>query len=150
MPPVQPPAPRDLLPELALWDRGKPIGLEDWLRDLGRSDLAMGWCAVLWPAFETVGDMVFRAPFDHQRLTGWSRLTQSRHDIEHALNRFDLTPYFVAGAEPVVIAHERRLALGRTMVEMLQLKLARDLPERRFTVALIDAGPQTGVTFYQS
>jgi hypothetical protein len=144
-----PSMPRDLLPELALWDRGKPIALEDWLRDTGGSDVAMGWSALLWPAFETVGDMVFRAPFDHQRLTGWSRMTHSRHDVEHALNRFDLTQFFAAGPEPVPIAHERRLALARTMVEMLQLKLARDVPERQFAVALIDAGPETGVTFYQ-
>ncbi len=142
--------PRDLLPELALWADHQPITVEAWLAQIARSDEAMGFCAVLWPAFETVGDMVFRAPFDHQRMSGWSRLLHSRRDIEHALNQFDLTAFFTAGPEPVPIARERRLALARTMVEMLELKLARDLPDRQFTVALIDVGAATGVTFYQT
>ena len=89
--------PRDLLPELLLWADHKPITVEAWLAQVARSDEAMGFCAVLWPAFVTVGDMVFRAPFDHQRLAGWVRADHPREAIERALNLFSLKDYFHSG-----------------------------------------------------
>lgn len=141
--------PRDLLPELRLWADHKPITVEAWVAQVARSDEAMGFCAVLWPAFVTVGDMVLRAPFDYQRLAGWDRADHAREEIERALNRFSLTDYFHSGAEPQAIARDRRLALARTMADMLKAKLAQDFPERRFSAVLEHDGQDVGVTFFQ-
>ena len=141
--------PRDLLPELLLWADHKPITVEAWLAQVARSDEAMGFCAVLWPAFVTVGDMVFRAPFDHQRLAGWVRADHPREAIERTLNLFSLKDYFHSGAEPKAIARDRRLALGRTMAAMLPAKLAQDFPQLRFSAVLVDDAQDVGVTFFQ-
>ena len=61
----------NLIPELALWNFGKGISPDDWIRGEGRADHALGLCAMLWPEISCVGPYILREPVNMEYLKGW-------------------------------------------------------------------------------
>ena len=141
----------ELIPELATWNDGAGIPVEAWIVGIGRTDQAVGYAALFWPEFVSFEGYVFRAPVNVERLRGWEiggRAT--RQQIETAMNMLFLEHVFPDDDAPEELFDARLNHLVVQMEEMLLAKLARQFPERTFSVFVIDDGDDFGISFHQS
>ena len=139
----------DLIPELRLWNNGNGISPDGWIFIEGRADHALGFCSLLWPEFIEFDGYVLRAPIDVERLRGWeSSGDLTRQQIEIAMNAYLLEGVFPQDQTDEVLKQAQCEHLTTIMVEMLEAKLARDFPKRRFS-AFAMSGYDFGVTFHQ-
>lgn len=138
----------DLIPELALWNDGKGIAPADWIFIEGRADHALGLCSLLWPELIQSESYVLRGPLDADRLRGWERAGHTHQQIEAAMNAFLLENIFPNDPTDTNLKDVQAGRFAAVMVDMLSAKLARDFPDRRFSVFVLE-GDDFGVSFHQ-
>lgn len=139
----------DLIPELGLWNNGNGISPDAWIYIEGRADHALGFCAMFWPEFVEFEGYVLRAPLDIERLRGWERSGDlSRQQIETAMNAYLLDEIFPQDAADEALKDAQCEHLVAIMANMLDAKLARDFPQRRFS-AFAMSDEDFGVSFHQ-
>lgn len=138
----------ELIPELALWNKGRGIAPDDWIFIEGRADHSLGLCSLLWPEFVQFEDYVLRGPLDVERLRGWEGGGHTRKQIETAMNAFLLEGAFPNDPTDASLKEAQSERLATIMADMLAAKLARDFPGHRF-VAFVLGGDDFGVSFHQ-
>jgi hypothetical protein len=139
----------DLLPDLRDWNGGKGVKPEDWLCAVARSDQAVAFTALFWPKIVVHNDYVLRYDFSEEKLQDGEAGGYTRSQIEAMLNYNSLETFFQGGDEVEIIAEERAGYVCKIMVDMLDAKLRRDLPDRRCKVEFLDNEDDFAVTFWQ-
>lgn len=139
----------DLLPDLCEWNDGKGIKPEDWLCAVARSDQAVAFTELFWPKIVVHEGYVLRHDFSKQNLRNGEDAGYTRRQIEAALNYNSLETFFRAGDEIENVAEQRARYVCRVMMDMLDAKLRRDLPDRRCRVEFLDDDADFAVTFWQ-
>jgi hypothetical protein len=142
--------PKNLLPELALWNGGAGIALDDWIYCVGRSDHALGYFALAWPEFEVFEGYVLRGPLDIERLRGWENASLERKQIEICMNMSALELAFPDEDADAQLKAARLKTFAVIISEIWGAKLRRDFPERSFSVVVIDNEDDFGVSFHQT
>lgn len=138
-----------LIPELQTWNDGSGISPEGWLSGSARSDEAVAYTALFWPKLVIHKDYVLRHDFSRKNLEINEAAQATRSQIEAMLNYNSLEDYFRGEGEVQAVADERARYVGAMMVDMLDAKLRRDMPNREFRVELIDDDDDFAVTFWQ-
>jgi len=139
----------DLLPDLREWNDGRGIKPEDWLCGIARSDQAVAFTALFWPTIVVHEGYVLRQDFSEENLRNGEANGYARAQIEAALNYNSLETFFQDGGEIEAVAEERARYICGVMVDMLDAKLRRDLPDRRCKVEFLDNEDDFAVTFWQ-
>jgi hypothetical protein len=141
----------DLLPELRAWNDGRGITPVDYVFCVARSDIAASFIDLFWPRFVEFEGYVLREGFDEDNLRRWEAAASvTKQNIETAINFLDVGCLFSNSGEPKSELLDARIELVRTAIaEMYTAKLARDYPDRKFKVALIDDEDDCAVSFYQ-
>ncbi len=138
-----------LIPELQTWNDGSGISPEDWLCGVARSDEAVAYTALFWPKLVIHNDYVLRHDFSLKNLEINQAARSTRQQIEAMLNYNSLEHFFRGDGEVEAVANERARYVGTIMVDMLDAKLRRDMPDRQFRIELIDDDDNFAVTFWQ-
>jgi hypothetical protein len=138
-----------LIPELQTWNDGSGISPEDWLSGVARSDEAVAYTALFWPELVIHKDYVLRHDFSLKNLDTNEAAGSTRQQIEAMLNYTSLEHFFRGDGEVEAVADERARYVGTIMVDMLDAKLRRDMPDRQFRIELIDDDDDFAVTFCQ-
>ena len=141
-----------LIPELATWNNGGGISVEDWVGCSGSFELAVGYSRLFWPDFVEHEGCVFFADFSRESYRGCrAQCKGDRRSLETIMNHRHVFDYFshTGGAT----TEAQVLHLGRVLRDIWQTKLARDFPDRAFVVSFPE-GPfedllDYEVTFYQ-
>ena len=137
-----------LVPDLAQWNDGAGIALDEWIYIVGRADHALGYQAAFWPGFELLDGYVLRAPVDRKRLEDWERSGAGRKQVETAMNAFFLDTIFPGDRTEDTLKNRQIDAIAATMRDMLATKLTADFPGRDFAVFILD-DDDFGVSFHQ-
>ncbi|MBT0670667.1 hypothetical protein HT136_20070 [Novosphingobium profundi] len=137
-----------LIPELTEWNNGQGIAPSDWIWIEGRADHALGLSSLFWPELVLFEGYVLRGPLDAARLRGWESQGHTCKQIETAMNAFLLEGIFPNDPTESQLRETQVDQLAKTMVAMLQAKLAFDFPERRFSAFTL-AGEDVGISFHQ-
>lgn len=138
-----------MIPELQIWNDGSGISAENWLCVVARSDEAVAYTALFWPTLVIHKDYVLRHDFSLKNLEINEAARSTRQQIEAMLNYNSLENFFRGDGEAEAVAYERARYVGNIMVDMLDAKLRRDLPDRLFKIELIDDDDDFAVTFWQ-
>lgn len=138
-----------LIPELQSWNEGTGVSPEAWLSGSARSDEAVAYTALFWPDIIIHKEYVLRRDFSLENLAVSEAAGSSRSQIEAMLNYNSLESFFRGEGEHEAVADARARYVGLVMVDMLDAKLHRDMPDRRFKVELIDDADDFAVTFWQ-
>ena len=141
--------PKHLMPSIADWNAGVGVAPSDWIWIVGRAEHALGYCALLWPDFETIDEFVLRVPFSNDRLRDWQKTRRSRRLIENAMNLVLLNGAFPDAEERGDLYEAQLKQIGKVMADMWEAKLKRDFPDREFAVIIVDDSDDFGVTFHQ-
>jgi hypothetical protein len=139
----------DLLPDLRAWNDGKGVKPEDWLCAFARSDQAVAFTALFWPDIIVHNGYVLRHDFSEENLQIGVTGGYTRRQIEAMLNYNSLETFFRGCDEIEAVAEERARYVCEIMVDMLDAKLRRDLPDRRCKVEFLDTEDDFAVTFWQ-
>ena len=128
-----------LLPELAAWNDGCGISPLDRLKTFVRSDHAVTYAQLVWPAFVEHEEYVFRRGFSVQTLREWERTPGlERWQIEAMLNTVHLDDLLFVNEEWSLLVEQRAVYLGKMLSETYAAKLAHDFPYRKFIVEACD------------
>jgi hypothetical protein len=92
---------------------------------------------------------VLRDDFSRENLRNGESGGYTRSQIEAALNYNSLETFFRGDGEVQPIAEERARYICNVMVDMLDAKLRRDLPDRRCKVEFLCDDDDFAVTFWQ-
>lgn len=138
-----------LIPELQAWNNGTGISPEDWLSGIARLDEAVTYTALFWPKLVVYKNYVLRHDFSLKNLEMNEAAHSTRYQIEAMLNYNSLERFFRQEGEIEAVADERARYVGQMMVDMLDAKLRRDMPDRQFRVEMIDDDDDFAVTFWQ-
>ncbi|GAA0731809.1 hypothetical protein [Sphingomonas japonica] len=111
----------------------------------------MAYTALFWPKLVVRKDYVLRHDFSLENLAINEAGHSTRQQIEAMLNYNSLENYFRRDGEVEAVADERARYIGAIMVDMLDAKLRRDMPDRQFRIELIDDDDDDdfAVTFWQ-
>jgi hypothetical protein len=139
----------ELVPELSAWNDGRGISLADWVCIEGRSDHALGYCAMVWPDLVEFEGYVLRSPINIARLRAWEAAGHARSQIETVMNAYLFDSIFPSEVAESALKDARQERLAAIMADMLAAKLARSFPDRRFSVFVLDEGGDFGVSFHQ-
>jgi hypothetical protein len=139
-----------LIPELAAWNEGQRIDVLTWLCLVGSHAHAVAYGRLFWPEFTVREGCVLLADFEEGPFLETLR-TSDRRTTEWLMNHRHILDLF--SEESGSPTRELVLHLGRLLKEMWTCKLARDFPERRFTVDFREDGVEKledyQVTFFQ-
>lgn len=141
---------RALLPELQAWNEGRGIAALDWLWIDAKSDAAIAYAELFWPRFVVEGDCVLRVGFSPEHLAGWRKGGMPRRQIEAAVNYLPLGDLFSMEQGDSSLIDRRVNHLGSVLCEIYEAKLARDFPDRRFVVSLVEEEDDYYLTFRQA
>jgi len=121
--------PKHLARELACWNNGSGISLQEWVGCVGNFDLAVGYSTVFWPTFEVVGDYLLTDGWTEEAIKGFEKLSNSTpKSVEWVLNHLHLIDIHASSdVEPTV---EHLLRLGETLKEIYSAKLNWQFPNR--------------------
>ncbi len=141
--------PTDLLPELTAWDHGKGVDPLSYLYTIAKSDAAVVYSSLFWPTFVVFDGYVIRDDVSVQLVRDWKKgSAATRQQVEAAVNYLGIGDLFM-NEEPSELLEQRIAFLGQAVAEIYKAKLARDFPERRFIVSVIDEEDEYAVTFCQ-
>jgi hypothetical protein len=140
-----------LVPELADWNAGAGITLEQWISGVGRFDHALGYAAIFWPNFVQYEGCVFRSSPDRAVYQEWlENMAGDCARVEAMMNHVHLADLFIGSDyQP---SKALLVRLGQIIEEMWSCKLAQDFPSKRFEIRFIsDTENLTdlALTFYQ-
>lgn len=145
----------DFLPDLQKWNDGDGIDPVEWAFITGKSDHLLGFASIFWPNLIEFEGMVLRnysGVEDDARM----RLTEGHttQQIEQHLNCWDFGLMFQNEAISSELLEKRQEQLCYLLSEMLAVKLARDFPDRRFSVSpvpgtTLSTNDDLEVTFWQ-
>jgi hypothetical protein len=122
-----------LVRELSRWNGGRGIDIDSWLSCVGSFELAIAFARLFWPAFVEHDGCVLFEGFSEASYTEFLEQTDGdRAAVEAVMNHRHIGDLFCGpDLEPT---HAQLRHLGRVLVETWTAKLARDFPERRFSV----------------
>ena len=122
-----------LIPELAQWNNGAGIDASSWISCIGRYDFLLGYISILWPAFVLYDDCVFPGLPDPKHYQGFMQsLGGDKREVEKVMNHQHISDMFTVSEFP--LTEDAALVIGRVLKEMWSCKLARDFPDRAFSV----------------
>ena len=139
---------RELVPELAAWNDGRGISLDDWAACVATPAQLIAAAQIFWPAFIEHDGCVLRASaFEASNYDAWVRQTgHDRGAIERVMNHVHVLDLF---AEPAVEPSQAQVRyLGATLAAMWRAKLAAELPGRAFEVTF-PPGPLDDLLDYE-
>ena len=139
----------DLVPELALWNNGAGIALDDWIRIVGRADHALGFGALFWPKVVKFEDYHLREPFDESHLRGWEKSGATRAQIEVAVNVLLFDHIFPQDEAATALKERQTEAMANMMRDMLKAKLQVDFPDQVFNVLVLE-DDDFGLSFHRA
>lgn len=140
----------ELVPDLAEWGDAS-IGIEDWVVASGNYALAIGYSRMFWPRIVRRGDYVLlEQSADVAAIECWERESGGdKRAVEAMLNHTHMIDLHTNGSS---FNEAQLIALGRTLKEVYQAKLAYMFPGERFEVMFDDAPGQLAedyqVTFW--
>jgi hypothetical protein len=104
----------------------------EWLYATGSVEQALGYSELFWPEFvEHEGCILLeRVPAS---FNSWAESLQEPSKVEAMLNHRHVSDLFHAQT-----SHDMMITLGRLLRDIWTLKLARDFPDRRFSVEFYD------------
>jgi len=139
---------KKLIPELAEWNNGDEIDIENWIDCIGNFKHAIAYSTIFWPDFIEFEDCVFKAQhFNEANVLNWLKHTSGdKQATEKVVNHLHLDDLF-PNAEDTTDEQEEYLA--NIIKEMWEMKLERDFPNRNFEVILINDEFELQITFYQ-
>jgi len=121
--------PDSMAGELAAWNNGKGISLEDWVGCEGNFRLAVGYISLFWPQFVTFEDYLLVKGFTVENLRGFeSQKGATAKSVEWVLNHVHLGS--IQHLECPDISSDKLVLLGNTLKEIYQAKLNWQFPER--------------------
>jgi len=124
----------DLIPDARLWNEGRGVDLESWIKMTGSYDLAVGYTFIFWPEFVSIDGYVLCQGSTASNLRAWEKTGADRKAIEAVINHIH-----IADIHCEVTASEAQLRhLGRVLQSIYRLKLATDYPDRSFEVHFND------------
>jgi len=115
---------------------------------------ALGYAAVLWPAFDEIDDLILLSeeiavPRDRQRLAHTLQETGGdRGEVERQYNLVEVSQFFAQRFGKDQEDDERLLAL--LLTETWKAKLSRDFPRRSFVVETFEDDWARWITFYEA
>lgn len=118
-------------------------------------DMPVLFSSLFWPRFVEFGPYVLREDFRPDLVTDWEKAGASRQGVEGALNTLDMLALLIpVGGEWNDRAEAQAVYLGRVLADIHRVKLARDFPDKRFTVEFWDGqqnkGDDISLSFWQS
>ena len=142
----------ELLPELKAWNGDAGVTALDWLYTFAQSDVTTAYALLFWPEFIVLEGYVFRSDFSEEILRGWEQQDGiTRSQIEASANYLSVSDLFSNASEEESPLLERRIDfLGRVLAQTYEAKLAKDFPDRHFTVSLFDDEDELTLTFFQT
>ncbi len=121
--------PKSMQPELARWNGGRGISLEDWIGCMGNVDLAVGYCTVFWPKFEIVGKYILTEGWTSEAVEGFEDGPNSTpQSVEWVMNHLHIVDIHCDNGVPATIDHLVRL--GTVLKEIYEAKLSWQFPDR--------------------
>ncbi|MFD3166536.1 hypothetical protein [Herpetosiphon sp. NSE202] len=118
-----------LIPELALWNEGQGIDVDQWIICVGSMEHAIGYTRLFWPSFVLFDECIFFGMVDEQVYHSW--LDECHGDktaVERVMNHTHITDLF----DTESVAQIRYL--GQRLQEMWHAKLRSEFPDRLITV----------------
>jgi len=123
-----------LIPELADWNIGQGIDIEDWLQTVGNYEHAIAYSTLFWPEFQLHDGCIFFAGIDEDSYQKWLKATNGNKTSVQAVMKhrhiLDLFPN--SEVEPT---HDQVIYLGHKLKEMWKAKLNRDFPNHKITIS---------------
>ncbi|TAJ65837.1 hypothetical protein [Brevundimonas sp.] len=124
----------DLIPDAKLWNEGRGVDPESWIKMSGSYDLAVGYTFIFWPEFVVIDGYVLRQGTTASNLREWEKTGSNRKAIEAVLNHIHIADiHYGMTASEAQLRH-----LGRVLQTIYRMKLAADYPERSFEVHFND------------
>ena len=124
---------QQLIPELRLWNHGKGIDVDTWLRCVGSFEHAVAYGRLFWPDFTLYDGCVLFKGFDIERFRGFMEQTGGhRPSVERVMNHIHLLDLF--GCNDQTPSDDLLVHLGSLLKDTWSTKLARDFPDRRVVV----------------
>jgi len=141
-----------LVPELADWNNGNGISIDDWLSCKGDFQLAIAFSRLFWPDFVEHDGCVFFDGFSLESYRGFMEHCKGdRASVEGVMNHRHLLDSFAPASDSATA--DQLLYLGGVLRDAWQTKLSRDFPSRRFEVTFDHGSPddllEYIVTFWQ-
>lgn len=126
--------PESMKAELAAWNNGAGINLENWIGCEGNFSLAVGYASVFWPAFTLFEGYILVDGFSGDSLRGFEQSGRSRKSVEWVMNHLHIADIQHRGCAD--ISKDKLLVLGRILKEIYEAKLLWQFPDRPCTVEL--------------
>lgn len=140
--------PESMRAELAAWNDGRGITLEDWTGCMGNFSLAVGYAAVFWPEFVEFEDHVLRKGFSPETLRDCgSRPGADRSGTEWLMNHLHIADIQFLGCPD--LSKDKILILGNVLKEIYQVKLKHDFPNRDCEVEFLSPDDPDDLIGYQ-
>jgi hypothetical protein len=132
-----------LVPETETWQNGQPVGLEGWIYALGSFEQMIAYGELFWPDFVEHDGCILRTGFTVESYRGFMEQTGGdKRAVEAVINHVHISDLF---AQPTGPSDEQAVYLGRLLREMWEAKLAREFPDRVFSVVF---DPDDDYTLY--
>lgn len=121
--------PASMVAELAEWNSGDGISLEDWVGCEGNYRLAVGYLTVFWPSFVEFEDYILTEGFTEEQVRVFeSQEGATARSIERVINHVHLDSIQHLGCPD--ISSDKLVLLGNILTEIYQAKLQWQFPGR--------------------
>ena len=115
--------------ELAAWNGGAGISLDDWVSCAGNFGLAVGYLTVFWPKFILFEDYILGEGVTEEQVRSFkAREGATPKSIESVLNHVHLDSIQYGGCPD--ISRDKLVLLGNALKEIYQAKLKWQFPDR--------------------
>lgn len=140
--------PESMIEEFTFQHKNDHVPLKMWIGFEGNYKLAVGYTALFWPQFETVGKYVLVAGTSEENVAEWETQPDvSERDLEAVLNHIHLADFHWNDEE--TLSPDKLLFLGQTLQEIYEAKLRWQFPERTFSVEFIVPADPEDLQHYQ-
>ncbi len=142
--------PESMKAELAAWNNGRGVDLEDWICCMGNYNLAIGYLSIFCPEFVEFEGYILRDGFSKDALRSFEEgSTRDRKSVEAVMNHLHIVDIHHED-----LSKDKVILLGRKLKEIYEARLQWQFPEKPCTVSFYE--PETDedlldyeITFWQ-
>lgn len=140
--------PESMKEDLARWNHGAGIALDNWICCTGNYALAVGYLSLFWPDFVEYDGDILRKGFSEESLRGFERQTGSdRKSVECVMNHLHIAD--IHCRDESELTEDKVVVLGRALKEMYSAKLAHEFPHSPCIVDFYEPEPGGDLDDYQ-
>jgi hypothetical protein len=142
------PLPSSMIPELAAWNNGEGISLDNWIACEGSFKFAVGYSTLYWPKFILFEDYILQENFTVESVRGFEKQSNGdKRSVECILNHLHIADTHHPFCED--ISADKIVFLGQILKEIWEAKLRWQFPDRPCVVDFYQPEDKSNLVEFQ-